>query len=154
MRSKRRGWLSSRTVTGSETIYLDPYDGNLWGWERKRGFFRVPATTESALDFQDLDDICAFDPTSPGRLALHPNALTGMMDAEQAATLAKQKFECKVVRTALVFLPYWFGTLKSRESGQRRFVHLDAIQGLPLDLPDRTRATGSQRKPAKKKRKR
>ena len=144
----RKGWLFSRTETGSETIYIDPYDGQLWAWARRRGFFRVPASEQSPLDFQDLDDVCTFEATSPGRLELHPNALTGMIDAERATELARQKFACTVVRTALVFLPYWFGTLKSREGGKRRFIHLDGVTGLPLDLPDRTRPTAEGRRPS------
>lgn len=137
---KTRGfWLWSETVTAGEKIYIDPYSGDLWGWGRKEGFYRVPASDESPLDFKDLDDVCTFDEVGPGELSLHPGALDHMIGAERAAALAQQKFECEVVRTALVFLPYWVGALKHRVAGTRRFVHLDAVVGMPISLPDRHR---------------
>ncbi len=143
-------WLWSETVAAGEKIYIDPYSGDLWGWGRKEGFYRVPASDESALEFQDLDDICTFDEVGPGELNLHPGALDHMMVAERAAALAQQKFDCEVVRTALVFLPYWVGALKHKATGERRFVHLDAVVGLPVSLPDRTRPSSEIKSPSGK----
>jgi hypothetical protein len=145
-------WLWSETVTAGEKLYIDPYSGDLWGWGRKEGFHRVPASDESALDFKDLDDICTFDEVGPGELNLHPGALDNMMDGDRAALLAQQKFDCEVVRTALVFLPYWVGALKHKTTGERRFVHLDAVVGLPVNLPDRTKSVAAAKRPSGKKR--
>ncbi|MCI0340125.1 MAG: DUF853 family protein [Planctomycetales bacterium] len=129
-----RGWLGRRLEEAVATIYLDTVSEEIWGYERKRGFFTVPTTEENPVEFQDLDDACDFEERGPGEMDLNAKVFEEMMDGERAAVVTKRKFDVEVLRTALVFLPYWVGELKSR-GGEKRLVRVDGVVGKPLTIP-------------------